>query len=489
MSRMSPDNQQIDASNPGLIDTAGDVEKALALCRKGEWSQAESMLRTALNVRPYRLETAANLGAVLVEVGRYDDARSILMDVLERDNRFVPAIYNLGNIELAQGNYSTAITWFRQVNHLQPNWAPAFSNLGQAMRLEGRLSEASSALTHALALDNNDAFAHYNLALVRLTQGRFAEAWPHYEWRIMQETGRDYIYDPRQPSVLSPRPSRWLRENGGNQRVLVVRDQGLGDELFFLRFVHSVKRHGDDWTYLTSSRLAPIARQCNALDRVVTGLDEHSRFDRIISVGDLPQLFNNELPLPLPLTVNPNIRNVLEVNQFLSHLPRPYLGLSWRAGTEPTLHRPAAVFKQVDLAKLAASLMWWSGTIVVVQRGPQPDELHLLNTLFRGRVADCSALNDDLENMTALLSLLDTYVGVSNTNTHLWAGMNRRCHVLVPQPGEWRWMAQGECTPWFPLLNVYRQTRSKAWDGAMDELNSRLRPEFQSGIHPKSGGV
>lgn len=462
------------ASNSNLFD------HVLAYCSDGDWDQAEHILRQALEAQPNQIELATNLGAVLLEAGRYDSARDVLAAVIKRDGRFAPALYNLGNVELAQGNIAAAATLFRQAARICPQWAPAFCNLGQALRLDGRLSEASAALTRALALDPADARAHYNLALVRLAQGRIAEAWPHYEWRIMQQTGQDYIGDPRQPTVAITRPSRGPAPDRTNQRVLVIHDQGLGDELFFLRFVGSVKRPSDSWTYLTSPRFAPIARQCADVDEVVTALGKEGVFDRIISIGDLPQFFNTNSPLPPPFPLEPNVREVVRLQRFLADRPRPLLGLTWRAGIAPAHARPNTVFKQVDLAALAYTLRAWPGTIVVVQRDPYQDEWSHLVSLFGERVVDCGAMNNDLETMTALLALLDTYVCVSNTNTHLWAGLGRRGHVLVPWPAEWRWLAQGDQSPWFPLLHIYRQARNGDWVEALGALRARIECEFAS---------
>lgn len=477
-----PDVARLMALSIGVppVSNANLTDHVLACCRDGDWDQAERILRHALDAQPYQIQLASNLGAVLLEAGRYDSARDVLVAVIKRDGRFAPALYNLGNVELAQGNVAAAATLFRQAARVLPEWAPAFSNLGQALRLDGRLSEASAALMRALALDGADACAHYNLALVRLAQGRFAEAWPHYEWRIKQQTGQDYICDPRQPAISMSRPSGWPAPTGTNQRVLVIRDQGLGDELFFLRFVGSVKPPGDTWTYLTSPRFAPIASQCAEVDEVVTAIGEQAVFDRVISIGDLPQLFNTSLPLPPPFPLKPNLREVMRLQRFLSDCPRPFLGLTWRAGIAPARSRPDTVFKHVDLAAVVVALRAWPGTIVVVQRDPHQDELSHLVSLFGERVVDFSAMNNDLETMTALLALLDTYVCVSNTNTHLWAGLGRRGHVLVPQPAEWRWLAQGDQSPWFTMLQVYRQARDGGWDDALNALHVRLQFEFSS---------
>jgi hypothetical protein len=76
--------------------------------------------------------------------------------------------------------------------------------------------------------------------------------------------------------------------------------------------------------------------------------------------------------------------------------------------------------------------------------------------------------------MLALLDLVDAYVGVSNTNTHLRAGTGRPSHVLVPHPPEWRWMHAGERSPWFPEFSLYRQQRPDAgrsgWENALAAL-------------------
>jgi hypothetical protein len=88
-------------------------------------------------------------------------------------------------------------------------------------------------------------------------------------------------------------------------------------------------------------------------------------------------------------------------------------------------------------------------------------------------VADFTALNDDLEQMLALMSLIDEYVGVSNTNVHLRALANRPTRVLVPCPAEWRWMAAG-ASPWFPGSGVYRQTPDSRWEDALGALRRDL---------------
>ena len=77
---------------------------------------------------------------------------------------------------------------------------------------------------------------------------------------------------------------------------------------------------------------------------------------------------------------------------------------------------------------------------------------------------DASSANNDLDEILALISVVDDYVGVSNTNTHLRAGIGGTMQVLVPHPPEWRWGLAGDRSPWFPTARVARQQASGRWD-------------------------
>ena len=77
--------------------------------------------------------------------------------------------------------------------------------------------------------------------------------------------------------------------------------------------------------------------------------------------------------------------------------------------------------------------------------------------------------------MLALLSLMDEYVTVSNTNVHLRAGTGR----TVPNPPEYRWMAEGTESPWFPGCGVYRQKVDGAWDEALAAPARALKEAFR----------
>ncbi|MGH6954304.1 MAG: hypothetical protein ACREGL_08990, partial [Alphaproteobacteria bacterium] len=200
--------------------------------------------------------------------------------------------------------------------------------------------------------------------------------------------------------------------------------------------------------------------------------------DSTVAVPDLPYLVAvgpEEAP-PLPLV--PDATRVARLRRRLAELgPPPYLGVTWRAGTEGDTR----LHKSVDLELLARALAPAAGTVVVAQRRPAAGEVGSFARTLGRPAHDLSPLNDDLEDMLALMSLLDDYVAVSNTNAHLRAGVGKTCRIVVPQPPEFRWMLAGEGSPWFPGFAVYRQSLSGDWAEPLMTLARDLLKQCSSG--------
>jgi hypothetical protein len=178
-----------------------------------------------------------------------------------------------------------------------------------------------------------------------------------------------------------------------------------------------------------------------------------------------------------PLALTPLQERVAKIRTRLSEFgPPPYLGITWRGGISPGDQRgmPWMLCKEIPLKPLAEALRGYTGTFVALQRNHAPGEVHELAGALGRNVLDLTAQNEDLEDMLALLTLIDEYVAVSNTNVHLRAGIGRTTRVLVSCPADWRWMDAGRTSPWFPECRIYRQSARGEWSSALAELKGDL---------------
>ena len=217
------------------------------------------------------------------------------------------------------------------------------------------------------------------------------------------------------------------------------------------------------------------------VDRVIGEGEEPDETDFTLSVGDLPLALGMksaaDIPPAYPLPVAPERAAKMEAR--LKRLgPAPYVGVTWRAGIP---NKADAVFKLAPLNEIAKALRPVNATVLVLQRHPQAGEIDALTHGLGRKVHDLAALNDELEDMLALLALLDEYITVSNTNVHLRAGAGRASRVRVPDPSDWRWMVKGDESPWFPGSAVYRQGRDGDWGAAFGALDRDLTRALDGG--------
>ncbi len=479
-----------DAEDAGALHLLGGI--ALG---KGRIAAAEELVRKAIRFSPQTPEYHDNLAAVLLRQGKADEAIGAFRAAIEIDPGAAMTHNNLGNALKQKGEIGAAAAAFRRAIELEPNIAEVHSNLGTALRASGKLGEAEESLRRAVELNADSAMVHGNLGVLLRDMARYGEAQESLEralridpgylpaktnlallWLLLGDFGRAWEFYTARRSVRNIHRKHWqqpLPDDLSGKRVLLLKEQGLGDEIFFLRFAPEVKRRGGEIIYLGDAKIASIIGRVGFIDRVIGEPEEAEGIDMTLSVADLPYLVGmksaTDIAPPYPLPVEPERKSAMAAR--LGRLgPAPYIGITWRAGSG----RPGETFREVPREQLAKALAPVKGTFVALQRHPEAGEIEALSQALGRALHDLTDLNDALEDMLAALSLLDDYVTVSNTNVHLGAGVGRTCRVLIPHPPAYRWMASGDESPWFPGSAVYRQEVNGGWDRAFERLAADL---------------
>ncbi len=432
----------------------------------GEYRSAAQSYGEALRLAPGRAELHYNMGAVLRHLGQLDKAGRHCRRAIELNPNLAEAYNNLANVLDKATCRDEIAALYRQAIKLKPDYAEAHYNLGITLREQGRLHEAINCYRRTIVLAPEHADVHVNLAFAYLLLGDFKNGWEEYQWHW------------HRPGI-SPRPfppCPWDGTDLKGRDVFLHAEQGLGDELFFLRFADWLKRRGAGRVvYRPSPKIASLLSRVARIDRLAAVEETPLRAELVFSVGDLPRLLGmtqtEEIPSPLPLAPLPERLEAMRA-RLTALGPAPYVGVTWRAGTR---EKQGALYKECPTEKLAKLLQEIPATTLILQRHPAPGEVDAFAEVLGRPAHDLSHLNDDLEQMLALLALVDDYVGVSNTNMHLRAGAEKTAKVLVPVPPEWRWMAEGRESPWFPGFGVYRQRYDGSWDEAFDMLATDLK--------------
>ena len=483
-----------------LSDARNNLGSALHTLLRFE--AAEQEYRACIQRDPHFLMARSNLASVQIDRGRFADAEKQCRDMLDAEPAFANAHAMLATAIASQGRLTDAFAHFRLAATLSPattryvaTYAAALCESGGPGQLDEGLRQFGKLLTqHG---DREDAQVVMQMVMpVMLSHGYFAEGWSRHRQRPTALRIRMHF------EQLNLQQSLPLADDGtlAGKHICLVCEQGLGDELFFLRFAPQLKAKGVRITYCASPKLGAMLARAGTFDRVVSSPDDIPASDANILVGDLPYALceiDTSVPAtvenadagtllrefpwqrppyaPLPprsLSIAPLPGAIEQVRERLASAgPPPYLGITWRGGTAPENQRGLEwkLFKEIAIPGLAQALHAWPGTFLALQRNAANGELASLQAALQRPLADFTALNDDLEQMLALLGLIDEYVGVSNTNMHLRAAAGKTARVLVPAPADWRWTLSGE-SPWFPGFSVYRQSFDGRWDEALETL-------------------
>ena len=176
---------QHEALAPGDHHTL--VEEGRVLSDLGRLQEAEAVLRRAVVVRDAAAEY--NLGAVLDEQGRWEEARPHYARALAIDPFHARAMNNLAVGLDRHGDSPAAVALFERAIDIAPSSAEFYVNYGSALIQLRRFDDAARVLATAVALDPRAPNAHNNLGIALASLGDLP--------RARQEFTQALALDPR----------------------------------------------------------------------------------------------------------------------------------------------------------------------------------------------------------------------------------------------------------------------------------------------------
>lgn len=147
----------------------------------GKLEEARAHFEAALRVRRNLEKVHNNLGNVLRDQRRPLEAIAHYREALSIRPDYVDALNNLGSLLRQQKQVTEALELLQRAVKLDPKFADAHNNLGVTLRDAGQVEASIAAFEQALRLNGRMAAAHLNLALSCSMLGREKEALEHYQ--------------------------------------------------------------------------------------------------------------------------------------------------------------------------------------------------------------------------------------------------------------------------------------------------------------------
>lgn len=172
----SDDVQQIDASNARQL-----IKQAKKLTEKGEFAEAERVLRRVIEINPQESKAKLSLAYVLVKQRALLEAYNYSIEVVKAEPKNSYAFAVLGMTFLNAGNFPNAETSFVTAIKINKNEALAWAGLGTLDFYQNRMQEGLKNLRAAVYFAPENPDFIFTLAQVASRIEQYKEAAAAYE--------------------------------------------------------------------------------------------------------------------------------------------------------------------------------------------------------------------------------------------------------------------------------------------------------------------
>ena len=368
-----------------------------------------------------------------------------------------------GNQLRAQHEPEQALACYAQAFAADPDNAAAFNNYGNVMRELGHPARAVPFLQHAIVLDTRNVTAHFNLAITYLLMGDYARGWPAYEtrWNYEHLAGTE-------PQFSQP---RWRGEDLAGKTILVVGEQGHGDNIQFSRFLWNLHTRGAQIKLQVTDGLIPLLSMSNIIQQVGSYGSDMGQFDYWVPIMSLPGILGVTLEtLPrVQSYLNADAERVKAWQARLGPKTRMRVGFCWSGRPDSWLNQHKAVpFEtMLDLIRSCPEYEW-----INLQADASSEQEAALDQVGVSRYPGTI---HNFADTAALMQHLDVVVGVDTAVSHLAAALGRPTWIMLnAYATDWRWLTDRDSSPWYSTARLFRQPRRGDWTSVTDKVSKFL---------------
>lgn len=466
--------QQLNENETALVcyDTAATLaphaapiyfNKANLLKKLGRVILAIEHYQKAITLNPNYASARTNLGLCQLDQHQTQEALEQFEIVKTLTPQDPLAHHNLANALKALERWDDALQSYTQALSLHPQHIATLYNQGTTLQEMLRLDEAIACYQQVIELDAQHAKAHWNLSICWLLLGHFEKAWPLYAWRW--RVPENHLSRPTLDAPL------WRGQPLAQQTLLLYAEQGLGDSIQFCRYLPLLEQLGARVILQIPQTLHALFEQRPNIE-VITPQDPPSSYDFQCALLDLPQIFqttSTDIPPPLSSFRANNLNVTQWVNRLANH-QRPKIGLVWQGSK----HHVNDAKRSIPL-ELLIEYLPTGPQYISLQKEISAQELEVLD---RSGILHFENELHHFADTAALASCMQTVISVDTSVAHLCGALGIPTLVLLPYIADWRWLAHGQHSLWYPAMELIRQDASRKWHSALAQLtqHERLNP-------------
>jgi hypothetical protein len=411
-----------------------------------------------------------------IQEKRYTVAIALLRRAIALAPNFGLAWAELGVALHALGKFEDCIFVLEKAISLIPNYENAKSNLALVRGILGDYDRAESEMRRLADIPERSSAESIHLSLMLLAKGDWEEGLRLHEWRVGGN-----MKEFKLPRLGVP---YWDGSDLNGKTFFIQTEQGIGDSIAFIRYVHWVKQKYPDVriklnVHTSYQNLFWEFREI--VEFVPSGIlwpdqDGPERYDWGVYLHSLAY-FAGARPDNIYPDPGYTRKRVAAQNAAATvNMPLPSregclkVGVVWTGNPENATQarRSVPIEHILHLATDPRNVLY------SLQCGPGHDDL--------GRTGAYLVMEDlrphiesDLVLTGIALMQMDVVVTCCTMVAHLAGALGVRCFVMLCYDAYWLWGKDPDTTPWYPSVRLFRQKKRGDWNQVISDVSEALK--------------
>lgn len=404
------------------------------------------------------------LGMSAQELNNPSLALACFIHGLSFDNNDYLFLYEVASYFKKRRNIDKTIEYFKQIIFLPIAKAHAeiYTNMGILLFEWGLFSEAKLCFEKAIEL-NDTPYNHLGYALTLLAMKHYSHGWAEYQSRLL--LGEE-IYNPLKLTT----PIWTGQDDLTGKTILIAWEQGLGDNIQFVRFLPLLKQKYNVRVLLTChSSLACLFSQLQGFDELITTTSVPPH-DYRIPLLSLPFVLNinDESQFMSKPYLSPTLEKVSQwKHRFVSN-NNLKIGICWEGN--PTYVHNAR--RNCPLSYFLALVLKSKATWVSLQKNVSTD---VLDILVHASIQNLDKELLDFNDTLAVIHELDLVITIDSAIAHLAGATGKRTFLLLNYETEWRHPRNSAFSQWYENVKIFRQSSPGDWESAFRLLEEEIK--------------
>lgn len=446
---------------------------ALLASQLGQLKRARKIFDKILALDSDNVDALLGLSEVHRQMGNVDDALAPVeraANLRETPQTLLQLVFS----QCTACRYEECLENCNRVEDMAPELAP-FLNTSRAVSHAylGHFEEALEFAAQAQHLEVANTGFHVFRGMLHLMHENYREGWEGYHYRFFLNTTMKRLL----PYHV------WQGEDLSGKTILVLAEQGLGDQVMFAsclpdllaRRPAKVLLEANERVYKTLARSFPQIQVIpSKQESSYEWFSQNMEPDYYVPLAELPRFFRNtiaDFPEHRGYLLADGARVASWREKLEQQNGRPKVGFTWRGGAQVTRQR----VRTLALEQLEPLLADTRIQFVCLQYGEVSAELENFAKPRGLSILHFPEAIQDLDEFAALIGALDLVITVCNTTVHYTGALGRECWVMAPYVPEWRYGLTSQGMRWYPSVKMFRQQSSGDWSRVLDEVTVAMK--------------